>query len=154
MPEGKFYIGWEQPDISGNKIPIGYDVNSPTGIDFLYYSVGQGWQSARKRGLRAGSLMMRPVLGSEAVIPTAVKYKQWDELKIFPNPSSDWIQIDGDWENANGKIELFDMSGVRILAKPLQSTIDVQNIAAGIYLIKVTNLKEQKIASRLIEILH
>ncbi|NND32977.1 MAG: hypothetical protein HKN76_10320, partial [Saprospiraceae bacterium] len=93
VPAGKFYIGWEQIDISGTKIPMGYDLNSPAGVDFLYFNVGQGWLNAGvSGGLRRGSLMVRPVMGNQEVIATTTKeYSLWDDFAVFPNPTSGLI---------------------------------------------------------------
>ncbi|MCB0685351.1 MAG: T9SS type A sorting domain-containing protein [Saprospiraceae bacterium] len=154
VPEGKFYIGWEQVSLSGSKVPVGYDLNSPDAIQFFYYNAGQGWFRGADTGLRRGALMVRPVLGSEGVIPTrAEDFNTWADLKIYPNPTSRFIHLDGNWKDQEGKIELYDLSGVRILEKPLQSRIDVQSLQTGVYLIKVINYSEQKMASRLIEVI-
>ena len=86
IPAGKFYIGWQQIDISGTKIPIGYDLNSPAGLDFLYFNVGQGWLNAgTSSGLRRGSLMVRPVMGNEEVIATSTRtFSAWHNLMVYP----------------------------------------------------------------------
>lgn len=154
VPEGKFYVGWEQIDISGVKIPVGYDLNSPDGINFFYYNVGQGWVNGSMTGLRRGSLMIRPVMGSESVIPTDIKgYQTWDELRLYPNPASDMVYLEGSWGNQVGKIQIFDLTGRQIHEQPLAGAVDVSSIQAGVYLFKVVNLTGRKQTTQLIEIL-
>lgn len=154
LPEGKFYVGWEQPDLSGSKIPVGYDLNSPIGANYLFYNSGRGWSSALNSSIRKGTPMIRPVLGAEPVIPTSVlAYEAWDDLVIYPNPGSDFIYLKTDWEGKTGQIGLYDLSGRKVMASPLQGSLDVGSIPTGTYLIKVVNFTDYKLATKLIEIL-
>jgi hypothetical protein len=154
LPAGRFYIGWEQVDISGVKIPIGYDINSPEGINFLYYNVGQGWLSAVSSGLRHGSLMLRPVLGTEEIIPTGTAtYNQWDQLLVFPNPSSGRLYLSGDFDPKQGSIELFDLLGRSVLRTSLQHTLDVNALKPGSYLLRAINRRDRLAASHIIQII-
>ncbi|MCB0664608.1 MAG: T9SS type A sorting domain-containing protein [Saprospiraceae bacterium] len=153
IPEGKFYVGWEQIDISGVKIPVGFDLNSPAGINFFFYNVGQGWVNGANSGLRQGSLMVRPVMGSESVIPTDTKsYENWEELTVFPNPSREIIYLNGLDNNPEGVIQVYDLTGRSVLQQALESSVDVRNIQAGIYLLKVINFTDHKLSAQLIEI--
>lgn len=153
LPEGQFYIGWEQVDISGQKIPIGYDLNSPAGINFMHFNVGQGWQSGLSSGLRHGSLMIRPVLGAEEVIPTKTNnFTEWKELWLFPNPSEGVVYLDGVAGSA-GKIEIFNLLGQLLFETTIQRSIDLSALEPGTYAIKITNLKQQKTTSRLLQII-
>ncbi|MBK8502506.1 MAG: T9SS type A sorting domain-containing protein [Saprospiraceae bacterium] len=153
LPEGQFYIGWEQSDISGQKIPIGYDLNSPAGINFLHFNVGQGWQSGRSSGLRHGSLMIRPVLGVEGVIPTKINnFTEWKEIRLFPNPSEGVVYLDG-VDGIPGKIEVFNLLGQLLLETTLQKSIDLSILNQGTYAIKITSVKEQKTTSRLLQMI-
>jgi len=60
-------------------------------------------------------------------------------VSVFPNPSSDLINIE--IEGANGGcVELLDLTGKVIARKELQSnttTVDLSNTARGIYLLRV-----------------
>ena len=155
LPAGNFYIGWEQIDLSGTKIPIGYDINSHEGIQFIYFNVGQGWKKIGDVGLRAGSLMVRPIMGSGDVIHTSIRdYQTWDEFQIYPNPSSGKLFIDiGSSDSENVYLEVTDLSG-----KPLWS--DYHNLEAnfsflesGVYVLTATDFLWKKSTSRKIFII-
>jgi hypothetical protein len=141
IPKGNFYIGWEQVDISGVKIPIGYDLNSPDGIDFLYFNVGQGWQNAAtSSGLRRGSLMIRPVMGDEEVIATPTKeVVQELDLKIFPNPTNGIVHFEtGGSAIGDIELEVISILGQQIMktSLPKDQSIDLSLLEPGTYFIK------------------
>jgi len=62
-----------------------------------------------------------------------------DNLKLYPNPAEDHINIEG---AMGANYELFDNSGIIYQTENIKSKteyIDVQNLATGIYFIKVTH---------------
>lgn len=154
IPAGNFYIGWEQVDISSQKIPIGYDLNSPAGINFLHFNVGQGWlNAATSSGLRHGSLMIRPVMGNEGVIPTSItQYNNWPELSVFPNPTDGWLYLKGDFEHQQGSIELFSILGQSVFRGPLQNRLDLTSLTSGTYLLRAINDRDRLLRSQIIQI--
>jgi hypothetical protein len=69
--------------------------------------------------------------------PSSIDYPESSEtISIFPNPSSEYIQI-----NAEKiiDVELFDMSGKRLLSKTVMPNeqIDVSPLNNGIYFITI-----------------
>jgi hypothetical protein len=63
------------------------------------------------------------------------------QLEIFPNPSSGTVTIDFGEEITEGKIEIFDMPGNKIVSKTIsnQSKFICENLPSGIYIITVTD---------------
>ncbi|MEI6061713.1 MAG: Ig-like domain-containing protein [Bacteroidota bacterium] len=71
-------------------------------------------------------------------------------IKVYPNPASDKLNIE---VSVNSKIQLLDLNGKLIVAEQnvnanQKQTIDVSNVAAGVYMLKVYNnsfVKMQKV---------
>jgi hypothetical protein len=59
---------------------------------------------------------------------------------IYPNPASDFIQIELETNNELFEYQLFDLQG-RQIDSGNSSTINVQQVYAGIYLLKITTPK-------------
>ncbi|GBU07759.1 hypothetical protein AwDysgo_10900 [Bacteroidales bacterium] len=55
-----------------------------------------------------------------------------DNIKLYPNPASDYLSIDGEFTNAT----LVSVNG-QIVLKSSKSTIPLQNVNAGIYFVKI-----------------
>ncbi len=62
-----------------------------------------------------------------------------DNIKLYPNPVKNLIEIDG--YNGNSKIEIFNVSGQRILGTPFSRQIDAQGLNSGLYLLKLDNIQ-------------
>jgi uncharacterized repeat protein (TIGR01451 family) len=65
------------------------------------------------------------------------------ETNLFPNPANDVLTVTWNTESKVERIEIFDISG-RLLHKSTvntssQSTVDISNLANGIYLLKATS---------------
>lgn len=70
-------------------------------------------------------------------------------VKIFPNPASDYITVSSDYDNFD--VEISDVTGRIILSKHVDnnSRIDISNIPAGIYNVSIISDK-QKSTSKII----
>ena len=58
-------------------------------------------------------------------------------ISIYPNPTKDYLKV-----SSNSKItavEIFDISGKKVRAELVDGKVDVQNLAKGSYLIKITD---------------
>ena len=75
------------------------------------------------------------------VITSAEAVQSELRLRIFPNPASDILRVEG--MNADrSAIELYDTSGIRVLSREVNganTTIDVSRLSSGFYLIKVVS---------------
>ncbi len=59
------------------------------------------------------------------------------KISIYPNPTKDYLKV-----SSNSKItavEIFDISGKKVKAELKDGAVDVQNLAKGSYLIKITD---------------
>mgnify|MGYP005662022261 FL=1 len=57
------------------------------------------------------------------------------QFNLYPNPTSDFINIVGEIQNFN--IEIFDMVGKRIYQSKNEDIINIKNLDSGIYLLKI-----------------
>ncbi len=71
------------------------------------------------------------------------------EIKIFPNPTSEYINITSTLEL--NKVELFDLLGKRVLDTVKTSQIKITHLQAGIYLLKVHTTNGMLIKKIMIE---
>jgi hypothetical protein len=76
---------------------------------------------------------------------------QWNELKVYPVPSSQYFTIESKFINANAQIELFDQTGKKILLENNQKAIEPEKIwlnlgdlPTGIYNLTIENLNLTK----------
>ncbi len=150
IPEGMFYVGWEQAVNcdNGRCIAVGYDRNRPQGRDFIFVNNGGEWESLA--GITSGSLMLRPVVsGAEPVLPTNTAEQTALALRLFPNPAQGqvYLQLPGDssWE---GSVTIYNMNGQLLRRFPLQQRIDISALPAGMYLLEVTDRGLNKTARR------
>lgn len=63
------------------------------------------------------------------------------EVNIYPNPTRDWIKIDGLLENSD--IYIFDISGKLILSQKYQidEMINISDLNVGMYIVNIRNSK-------------
>ena len=82
-----FYVGWIQPNTV--LLNVGFDRNK-NNRNKIFYNLGQEWVNTSFNG----SLMIRPVLGKETGWPASVNELIRNEVKVYPNPASDFIRIE------------------------------------------------------------
>jgi len=61
------------------------------------------------------------------------------DIYIFPNPSADWIKIDGLKETSH--VQIFDIAGKLVLSQECQieETINISDLNTGMYIVHVQN---------------
>ncbi len=72
------------------------------------------------------------------------------EIKVYPNPTSDYINIDINGANSSDyKIQLFDNLGKLLINKSYENSkqVSLQKYAKSTYYLKVLNTKENKFDS-------
>jgi hypothetical protein len=57
------------------------------------------------------------------------------EIGIFPNPTSDFISIQGIPKSAHFRVIVTDLSGRIIKSESNKSKIDIRELSSGIYLV-------------------
>ncbi len=73
------------------------------------------------------------------------------EIKIFPNPTHGKLTIEV--QNEQAKFELYDLNGKLLISKELNSKVtnlDLQNIAKGLYLVKIKDLENKIYMQKLV----
>ncbi|SEL23830.1 endoglucanase [Aquimarina amphilecti] len=63
-------------------------------------------------------------------------------VKVFPNPSSNILNIKFPTTNTSSNIEIYSLQGKKVFSKELkseQSNLDISNLSAGLYLIKINS---------------
>lgn len=143
IPAGDFYIGWEQvtPCDYLDCIPVGFDRNTPAGKSALFFNNNdQGWEPFPE-GFLPGSLMLRPVMGSERPVSSGTKPAEELalDLQLYPNPAQDvvYIRVEGSPFPAGLRMRLVNALGQVVLDNPLSSEIRLNEFEPGMYIIKV-----------------
>lgn len=136
IPEGValnnvFYVGWRQ--LSETFLNAGYDINTPNAGRQFFWLNGE-WSQSQVHG----SIMIRPVVGSP--ILTAVHdtyYKNKNIMNIWPNPASDFINIEsGDLQlYGSSYITITDLNGRQLINVAYNNKVDITSLHEGLYFI-------------------
>ena len=73
-----------------------------------------------------------------------VGVEEWgfnSNVEIYPNPADDYFNISITDYSVAELIEIFDVSGRKIIKVPFNTRMDVSNLGVGIYLIRILNDK-------------
>jgi hypothetical protein len=137
VPKGKFFVGYQNASGSTTNIPIGLDKNNQSGQHTFVNLKPNEWTALN---IIKGSLMIRPVLGSESPFTTSSNdVSESYSLKLYPNPAHDQIMIDME-DYSNKTIEIYNTMGSLILKTPLEKNTDIHKLTPGLYIIKVKDL--------------
>ena len=134
--DGTFYVGIEQT--TNDMLNVGLDRNSPAN-NYMFYNVGGGWNYSQF----PGAWMIRPVLRTTPIISSTNSVITQNEIKIFPNPFSDFTTILLNDEGEN-MIQLFDISGRLLSEFSVQENtfhLAKNNLTSGVYLLQIQNKK-------------
>lgn len=147
IPAGDFYIGWQQVTIATNDIPVGYDRNTPHGIDYIFFNAGGDWSPLNQAANKIdGSVMIRPSYRM-VELPTSTKdpVHNLQSLQFYPNPSKGSFKIapSENWKAGNKWVEVYNTLGQLIHKEPLQDTHTFNSENAGFYLIIVRDADQQ-----------
>jgi hypothetical protein len=132
--DGTFYVGIEQT--TNDMLNVGLDRNSPAN-NYMFYNVGGGWNYSQF----PGAWMIRPVLRTTPIISSTNSVITQNEIKIFPNPISDFTTILLNDEGEN-MIQLFDISGRLLSEFSVQENtfhLAKNNLTSGVYLLQIQN---------------
>jgi hypothetical protein len=137
---GDFFVGWKQR--SETFLNAGLDINTPSAGRQFYWLNGE-W----KQSQAYGSLMIRPVVGNSVKITSIENIPSLnDKLVIWPNPSSDYININtGDLNGSGVFIRLIDLQGHELIRTRLSDRIDISGLKEGIY-IMVTSVNGKPVS--------
>jgi hypothetical protein len=156
---GIFYIGIQQT--SSYFANIGYDVNRVQN-NKVFFSTGSYigpdgksglWEKSNsKKSMKGGSLMIRPIIGKwKGSLKSAVQ-KEAENIDVYPNPTSDFINIRMQNLQNNAYYKVFDFTGrVWLHNKYTGKDINIQNLPRGMYLLKLQNEKGEVFNSKFIK---
>lgn len=138
-----FYIGIQQS--SNGLINIGFDT-SIDNIGYNFVNTNGSWQPSSM----PGSLMIRPVVGASYYIGVEENGASTHSgtLTVYPNPASDMLHLEGDFEN--GQVSLFDLTGRIVYQGVYQHDIVVSSLNNGMYFIQVVTAEGQVINQKFI----
>ena len=76
-------------------------------------------------------------------IPVKIDEISFDNIRVYPNPFTDYITIDAPNETIS-QIEIFDITGNLIRQQKTNVTpINLKELSDGIYILKITDAKDR-----------
>jgi hypothetical protein len=80
-------------------------------------------------------------------ISTGIKNIKNSNIKIYPNPTNNIINIEGLNKNENNTIQIFDVQGKLVITKTIteKGTIDLSELNKGVYVIKIGELAQRTV---------
>ena len=128
---GTFYVGWEQT--TDDLLNIGLDKNNNAN-EYMYYNVGSGWLNSSY----LGSWMIRPILSMNQIVSNVPNKN--NTYSVYPNPATHNLFIEST-DNSN-LISIYTLNGILIRKFKYNLNIiqiDVNDIASGAYILKISN---------------
>ena len=128
---GTFYVGWEQT--TDDLLNIGLDKNNNAN-EYMYYNVGSGWLNSSY----LGSWMIRPILSMKQIVSNIPNKN--NTYSVYPNPATHNLFIEST-DNSN-LISIYTLNGILIRKFKYNLNIiqiDVNDIASGAYILKISN---------------
>lgn len=151
LPAGQVFVGLEQ---SGNSyINMGFDRNTDHRSK-TYYRISSEWQQS----ILAGTLMMRPCVGSDALLglPEAPSVSPRLSLTAYPNPANSVLRasLDG-LDPLTTTLYLYDIHGRCLVQAPATAAISTAALPRGLYLLRAADsAKGRQAATRVAVIKH
>lgn len=141
-----FYVGWQ--NISDQSLNIGLDWNIDNSDKVFRNTSGEWLNSAFDM-----SLLIRPVFSTAldyTLSNPREKSAEVSPINIYPNPTSDLVNISGLPENS--LISIYDMSGRLVKSVVNESQLTLEDVVSGVYLVNITNEQSETIySSRIIK---
>jgi hypothetical protein len=140
------FIGVKQR--TAEKLNIGFDVNNP-GKTQIIYGDGFNWFPSAFDG----ALLIRPYFRYAPLdLSTQSIDLQGHSFTFYPNPNKGILNFKTDLDDTRNLIlELYDISGRKVMAEPLREYVDINILKSGMYVLLVkdqnnTMLYRQKIS--------
>lgn len=132
---GTFYIGFSQLD--SRNIQIGFDRNSIKGKQNMFVYTNSTWNPSFL--VTQGSPMIRALLDAEYDFTSSIKdvFNKSSYIKVYPNPTTNKVQIEIPKEITKYSVELYDLSGRLIQLQENLDILDLSNYPTGMYLLNV-----------------
>ena len=128
-----FFVGWTNDTYK--VYSLAYDFNHDN-KNQVFYNVTGDWES-----LNRGVPMIRPVLGADFTLPVKIqdKIEKPFFVKIFPNPSSDFIIFDvGEYASVRD-VAIYTEDGKVLFNQKVNtnSPVDISFLKRGLYFVKI-----------------
>jgi PKD repeat protein len=117
---------------------------------------GQGTNAINIQWLNNGAGVLRCIITSTNnctdtaklqlnVGPTGINDIKNSNIKIYPNPTNNIINIEGLNKNENNTIQIFDVQGKLVITKNIteKGTIDLSELNKGVYVIKIGEVAQR-----------
>ena len=77
--------------------------------------------------------------------PVGIEDIKNSNIKIYPNPTNNIINIEGLTKNENNTIQIFDVQGKLVITKTIaeKGTIDLSELNKGVYVIKIGEVAQR-----------
>ena len=137
--DGAFYVGWSQD--SDVHLNVGNDKNTNENPENLFYQLGiaNPWTQSTI----SGSLMIRPVLqAGKTNVWNSISELNESEFSLYPNPTTDVLNIYPVNLTREYDLSLFDLSGREVKRQNSQmgqTRFVVSDLPSGAYLVEVSH---------------
>jgi hypothetical protein len=130
---GNWFIGWRQFEDPDKIFTVGFDLQNDNSQN-RFINLGQGWFLSSI----SGSIMLRPVFGKPLQSdPNTVQELQLIDLRPYPNPVDDFLNLGLDQSAIYASVDVIDMMGRAVLQLRTESRIDVSGLKPGMYMIRL-----------------
>ena len=138
-----FYIGIVQQ--ASSLINIGFD-GSNDNSQYTFYNTSGSWQPTEMHG----TLMIRPVVGMPYYIGVEENENPSENIRIYPNPASNVLNINIPEETEIVSTSIFDLTGRKIFQCAFTKEISVADLRDGLYFISLTTAQGQVITQKIV----
>ncbi len=129
---GTFYVGIRQQE--KKSINIGFDTSRDCSA-YNFFKVNSYWEPSQFKG----SLMIRPVAGSNYYIGVDENQDVVTDLQLSPNPVSSVLHLNGINANECSEIIVYDLTGWMLMNVPYCNELNVSDLDNGVYVIRIIN---------------
>ena len=136
-----FYVGIMQQESAS--INIGFD-SSIDNHQYNFYNSGNGWRNS----VFPGSLMIRPVVGKSYYIGIDENELNVNDIKLYPNPATNTVHLNGINADNCQQISIFDMTGRMVQQNSRIVDIDVSGLSNGLYVVRILTEDGQSIVKK------
>lgn len=148
-----YWIGWKQ--VTTGFLNVGFDRNYNDKGNLWYNSTGS-WQPDANNG----TLMIRPIVGKRLDIPTSIpnpeEKRAGKDIKIYPNPASQYIYIETaiEIQPQDYHVEIYGENGqLRYRALFMGNYINVSHLEQGLYVVCLVHQRQKYIWTQKIVII-
>ncbi|NOR87761.1 MAG: T9SS type A sorting domain-containing protein, partial [Bacteroidales bacterium] len=131
----EFYIGFQQLNEQNLNVGFDYAIDSK---EYLFFSINSEWNPS----IYNGSLMIRPVFGQKMTTAVDEVVEEEIRINIYPNPlRGNYLNFDVNKSVNQYEVEIYSLTGQKVLSGNLASSMDVSRLNNGIYLVRILHLE-------------